>query len=166
MSVVIETPRGSRVKYKFDEELQALRLKSVLPQGMLFPFNFGFVPQTTGGDGDPLDVLLLMDEALIPGCVATVRLIGVMAVEQTVRGEVQRNDRLLAVADTGDVYSRFTSVEDVPRQIMEGVDAFFVQYHRLMAKTSRTLAWEGPEAARDTLQRAAEARKAKDAAER
>lgn len=162
VSVVIETPRGSRVKYKFDEELQALRLKSVLPQGMVFPFNFGFVPQTTGGDGDPLDALLLMDEALVPGCVATVRLIGVMVVEQTIDGELQRNDRLLAVADTGDAYSRYVSVKDVPRQILEGVDAFFVQYHQLAGKTSRTLASKGPEAARDILQSAAETWKAEN----
>lgn len=138
--VVIETPRGSRLKYKFDEDLRVTTLKSVLPAGMVFPFNFGFVPGTLGGDGDPLDVLLLTEEPLFPGCVAVCRLLGAMAVEQTVDGQVQRNDRLLAVPEALDVYGSFGSLDDLPAPLLTQVDAFFVQYHKLGGKTSRTLA--------------------------
>ena len=72
LQVVIETPRGSRNKYSFDPEQRVFRLKSALPSGMVFPFDFGFVPSTLGGDGDPLDVLVLMDEPAFPGCVLLV----------------------------------------------------------------------------------------------
>ena len=67
VNVVIETPRGSRNKFAYDEKLGVIRLKKVLPAGMDFPYDFGFVPSTKGDDGDPLDALLLMDEPAHPG---------------------------------------------------------------------------------------------------
>jgi inorganic pyrophosphatase len=69
--VIIETPKGSRNKYAYDPEEHIFGLKTVLPAGMAFPYDFGFVPSTMGGDGDPLDVLVLMDEAAFPGCKLT-----------------------------------------------------------------------------------------------
>ena len=140
LRVVVETPRGSRVKYKFDEDLRAMTLKSVLPVGMVFPFNFGFVPKTLGGDGDPLDVLLLTEEPLFPGCVVTCRLLGALAVEQVVAGQTQRNDRLLAVPEVPDLYGALRSLEDLPESLLVQIEAFFEQYHRLGGKDSRTLA--------------------------
>ncbi len=76
--VVIETPRGSRNKYKFEPKLGSMKLNKVLPAGMEFPYDFGFVPGTRAEDGDPIDVLLLMDEQVFPGCVVESRLIGVI----------------------------------------------------------------------------------------
>src|SRR5947209_2197127 len=96
--VVIETPKGSRNKYAFDEMKGLYKLKKVLPLGTLFPFDFGFVPSTLGDDGDPLDVLLLMDEPVFPGCLVAARLLGVIEAEQTEDGETERNDRLIAVS--------------------------------------------------------------------
>lgn len=154
LRVVVETPRGSRVKYKFDEDLRAVTLKSVLPVGMVFPFNFGFVPGTLGGDGDPLDVLLLTEEPLFPGCVAVCRLLGAMTVEQTVAGQAQRNDRLLAVPEVLDVYGALRSLEDVPESLLTQVEAFFEQYHRLGGKASRTLARLGVAQSRRLLDEA------------
>ncbi|HYX19667.1 MAG TPA: inorganic diphosphatase, partial [Thermoanaerobaculia bacterium] len=75
--VVIETPKHGRNKFAFDPDIQAFTLSSVLPVGASFPFDFGFIPKTEGGDGDPLDVLLLMDEPAFPGCVVETRLVGV-----------------------------------------------------------------------------------------
>jgi hypothetical protein len=77
-TVIIETPKGSRNKYAFDPEERIFALKKVLPAGMAFPYDFGFVPSTRGGDGDPLDVLVLMDEPAFPGCKITCRVIGVI----------------------------------------------------------------------------------------
>ena len=71
VNVVIETPQGSRNKFNYDEELGLFKLGGVLPAGAVFPFDFGFVPETTGGDGDPLDVLVLMDEPAFPGCLVS-----------------------------------------------------------------------------------------------
>src|SRR6476659_4407599 len=99
LNVVIETPKGSRNKYKYDPELGLFKLGGVLPAGAVFPFDFGFVPSTVGGDGDPLDVLVLMDDSAFTGCLVPARLIGVIQAEQTGNdGKTERNDRLIAVA--------------------------------------------------------------------
>src|SRR5262245_5772097 len=82
LNVVVDTPKGSRNKYKLDEKLGQWRLSKILPQGMSFPYDFGFVPSTRGEDGDPIDVLLIMDEPTFPGCIVSARLIGVIQAEQ------------------------------------------------------------------------------------
>ena len=99
-NVVVDTPKGSRNKYKFDERDGQWRLSKVLPQGSYFPFDFGFVPSTQAEDGDPIDVLLIVDEPAFPGCVVPARLIGVLEAEQTEKGQTIRNDRLVAVVET------------------------------------------------------------------
>src|SRR5688500_10091266 len=73
-NVIIETPKGSRNKYKYDEQRGLFKLRKMLPLGSIFPFDFGFLPSTRGADGDPLDVLVLMDAPTFPGCVVLVRL--------------------------------------------------------------------------------------------
>src|SRR3954471_15779307 len=98
LNVVIETPKGCRNKYAFDFDLEGYRLKTVLPEGAVFPFDFGSIPGTVGEDGDPLDVLLLMDEPAFTGCLIEARVLGIIQAEQTSKGETTRNDRLVAVA--------------------------------------------------------------------
>jgi Inorganic pyrophosphatase len=93
--VVIETPKGSPNKLTFEPRYGTFVLKGVLPAGAVFPFDFGFVPSTCADDGDPLDVLVLMDAPVYPGCIVPSRLIGVIEAEQTEEGETERNDRLL-----------------------------------------------------------------------
>src|SRR4051812_46072742 len=88
--VVVETPRGTRNKYKYDERRGLFLLHKVLPLGAEFPFDFGFLPSTRGDDGDPLDVLLLTPEPAFPGCVVPARLIGVIEAEQVEDGETER----------------------------------------------------------------------------
>lgn len=78
LRVVIETPKGSRNKFAFDPKEGIFELKKVLPAGMAFPYDFGFVPSTKADDGDPVDVLVLMDEPAFAGCVLTCRVIGVI----------------------------------------------------------------------------------------
>jgi inorganic pyrophosphatase len=156
LQVVIETPRGSRNKYSFDPEQRVFRLKSALPNGMVFPFDFGFVPSTIGGDGDPLDVLVLMDEPAFPGCVLLVRVLGVMEAEQTEHGKTNRNDRLIAVAETSQLFANFKTVDDLSKQLRTEIDDFFNNYHRLQGKQSRTLSWSKPAAAERLIQEAQE----------
>src|SRR5204863_796713 len=98
LSAVIETPKGSRSKFKYDEEHGLFKLSGVLPAGAVFPFDFGFVPATVGEDGDPLDVLVLMDEPVFSGCFVAARLLGVIEARQTEDGKTERNDRLIAVS--------------------------------------------------------------------
>jgi len=78
LRVVVETPKGSRNKFAFDPDQHLFQLKKVLPTGMAFPYDFGFVPSTKAEDGDPIDVLVLMDEPAFPGCVLNCRPIGVI----------------------------------------------------------------------------------------
>jgi inorganic pyrophosphatase len=85
---VIETPRGSRNKYAFDLDLGTFRLKAVLPQDNVFPFDFGFIPSTKADDGDPLDVLVLLEDSVPRGSAISVRLIGAIEAEQKEKGEV------------------------------------------------------------------------------
>src|SRR5215211_1775732 len=114
LNVVIETPKDSRNKYAFDEERGVFVLKGVLAAGHSFPYDFGFIPQTVGGDGDPLDVLVLMDEPALPGCLVPSRLIGVIEAEQTERdGKTERNDRLIAVASNSKIHENVKSINDL-----------------------------------------------------
>lgn len=97
VQVIIETPKGSRNKYAFDTDQKIFRLKTVLPAGMAFPYDFGFLPSTKGGDGDPVDVLVLMNEPAFPGCLLKCRIIGVIEGEEESKKEKIRNDRLIAI---------------------------------------------------------------------
>src|SRR4051794_11755247 len=98
LNVVIDTPKGCRNKFAFDEERSVYILKSVLPQGAVFPFDFGSVPGTVAEDGDPLDALVLMDEPAFCGCLVEARPIGVIKARQGKKGKkFERNDRLIAV---------------------------------------------------------------------
>src|SRR4051812_22774937 len=83
LNVIVETVRGSRNKITFDPERGLWELTGVLSSGLSFPYDFGFVPSTLGGDGDPLDVLLLMDEPTFAGCLVPSRLVGVITARQT-----------------------------------------------------------------------------------
>src|ERR1700674_291286 len=94
IQVIIETPKGSRNKYAFDPEQKVFQLKKVLPAGMAFPYDFGFIPRTKGGDGDPVDVLVLMDEPAFPGVVVKCRLVGIIEGEQYERKHKERATEL------------------------------------------------------------------------
>lgn len=152
IQVIIETPRGCRNKYSFDEKQHVFMLKAALPAGMVFPYDFGFVPQTVGGDGDPLDVLVLMDEPCFPGCALLVRLIGVMESEQIENGKTNRNDRLIGVAESAHIYSPFRNIDDLPGQTRTEISDFFSNYHKLQGKESKTLVWKGPNKARKLIE--------------
>src|SRR5580704_1027599 len=97
LNVVVETPKGSRVKYAYDPESGFFQLSKALPEGMVFPFNFGFIPKTLAADGDPLDVLILNEEPLISGCLLKVRPIAVVKATQTEKENSKpiRNDRII-----------------------------------------------------------------------
>lgn len=154
LQVIIETPRGSRNKYSFDPEQKIFTLKKVLPAGMVFPYDFGFVPSTCGGDGDPLDVLVLMDEPAVPGCLVPARLIGVIEADQREGRKRVRNDRLLAVADATELYAQIRSYTDLPQGMVQKIGEFFVNYHRLEGSEYRILGYKGSAAAARLLRAA------------
>ncbi len=145
--VIIETPKGSRNKYAYDPKLNAYTLSRVLPAGMSFPFDFGFIPHTKADDGDPLDVLLFMDEPAFPGCVVECRLIGVIRGEQEEARKRERNDRILAVAQEQTSFSYLNDIRDLPEQLLRDIIGFFENYHRLQGRRYRVLGTGGPKQA-------------------
>lgn len=162
--MVIETPKGSRNKWSFDAEQKIFCLKKVLPAGMAFPYDFGFVPQTLAPDGDPIDVLLLMDEPGFCGAVVPVRLIGVIEGEQVEGKKKNRNDRLLAVAQAGQLYANVQSWEDLPKRFINELEQFFVNYHRLEGKEYKLLGCKDAQKAARLIDEARHAARAQKAA--
>ena len=145
---VIETPKGSRTKYDYEPALGVFMLKKEMPAGSVFPFDFGFVPGTLGGDGDPLDVLVLLDWATYPGVVLEARLLGVFEAEQTERdGERQENDRLVAVAACSRRYAEAKTLDDLGRATLDEVEHFFRSYNELAGKRVEFKGRGGPERA-------------------
>lgn len=153
LNVIIETPKGSRNKYNYDERLGLFKLGGVLTSGMSFPFDFGFAPSTLGGDGDPLDVLVLMDEPAFAGCLVRTRLVGVVEAEQTERdGETTRNDRLVGVAADSRLHTRVRTLEALGTTLLEEIEHFFVSYNQIKGKEFKPLGRFGPERARELVE--------------
>jgi len=148
LCVVIETPKGSRNKFAFDPKQHIFKLKHVLPAGMEFPYDFGFVPSTEAGDGDPIDVLVLMDEPAFPGCVLACRPIGVIEGEQVEKENKERNDRIIAVEQGAHSWADIQAIKDLGEQFCRELEEFFVNYHKLMGKKYRVIGRRGPDHAR------------------
>lgn len=155
--VIIETPKGCRNKFAFDPRQKVFVLRKVLPAGMVFPCDFGFLPQTKAGDGAPIDVLLLMDEPAFPGIAVRARLIGIIEAEQIADGKKVRNDRLLAVAEASHLFANVRGLEDLPGQLIREFEEFFVNYHRLEGKQYRLLSCKGAAAAIRAVDKARQA---------
>jgi inorganic pyrophosphatase len=131
LNVIIDTPQGSRNKYKYDPELNCFKLSHVLAEGIVFPFDFGFIPSTKGEDGDPLDVLLLIEEAAFSGCLVKAKLLGVITADQTVEGKTGRNDRFIAVPTESQRYRRIRTLKDLDSKMLDQIEHFFISYNEM-----------------------------------
>jgi len=152
--VVIETPKGSRNKFAFNTKEHTFELRKVLPSGMAFPYDFGFVPSTKADDGDPIDVLVLMDEPAFPGCVLSCRLIGVIEGEQEAKKKKTRNDRILAVEREAHSWADIKTIADLGNDFCRELEDFFVNYHKQIGKKFRVLGMKGPGQARKLVKSA------------
>jgi inorganic pyrophosphatase len=153
---VIETPSGSGNKLKFDPKLGTYRLDRVLPAGMTFPFEFGFVPETVAEDGDPLDVIVLLDAPVHAGCVVLAHLIGVIEAEQLERGARtwERNDRLVAVAGGPKAHASMRALTDVDPFRLQAIESFFANYHELDGEQFRVTGRTGVRKAEAAIEKA------------
>lgn len=133
INVIIETPKGSRVKYVYTPDSGLFRVKRVLPEGMIFPFNFGFIPKTFAEDGDPLDILLLNDESIVPGSLVRAQLIAVIKAKQTENGKTFVNDRIVGMAIDEEMPPEFFAVELDKRRAAQ-IEFFFATYNRASGK--------------------------------
>jgi inorganic pyrophosphatase len=141
INVVIETPKGCRNKYAYNEKLKAFKLKKILPVGAVFPFDFGFIPETKGEDGDPLDVLVIMDEPAYPGCVIEARIIGALRAKQSAKNKMEENDRLIAVSVVSTSCSQVRKLEDISKNTLSEIEHFFVSYNKQEGKVFEPHGW-------------------------
>jgi inorganic pyrophosphatase len=144
LRVVIETPKRCRNKFAFNPKEHIFELKKVLPAGMTFPYDFGFVPSTVADDGDPVDVLVLMDEPAFPGCALTCRPIGVIEGEQGEKKETERNDRIVAVERDAHSWADVKTIDDLGKKFCRELEECFVNYHKLSGQEYRILGVKGP----------------------
>jgi inorganic pyrophosphatase len=164
LNVIVETPRGAGHKYRLDPETGLFKLGAFLPAGMWFPYDFGFVPGTLAEDGDPLDVLILMDDPSFPGCLVEARPIGVIEAKQTEEGRTFRNDRVIAVAAESRVHAGVRTLRDAGARLVGDIESYFATKAELGDKAFRPLARRGPNAAIRLVEEAREkAREADDA---
>src|SRR5437763_8042605 len=131
---IIETPKGCRNKFNYDADSNLFMLGGLLPEGMMFPFDFGFIPSTLGEDGDPLDILVLMDAPAHVGCLIEVRIIGIINAEQTEKGKSEANDRLLGVSVHSYDHQDLHTITDVSKTLLDQVEEFFVSYNKQRGK--------------------------------
>ena len=155
IQIIVETPSGSRNKYKYDQKTKRMKLSKVLPEGMIFPYDFGLIPGTKAEDGDPLDVLVLTDAPTFPGCEVEVRVIGVIEANQKEKGKENRNDRLIAVAEQSVLYAEIEELGDLDFTLLKQIEEFFTNYQKVRNIEVTVLSREGAESARQKIDEAA-----------
>ena len=147
VNAVVEVPRGSVNKYEYDKKLNVFRLDRTLYSPVHYPGDYGFIPSTLASDGDPLDVLVLVDNASFPGCLMEVRPIG--ALEMLDQGV--RDEKVLAVVNNDPRYSEVSNYTDIYTHILREIEHFFSIYKDLEGKRTKTIAWHSAEEARRVI---------------
>jgi inorganic pyrophosphatase len=156
LHAIVDTPKGSRNKFKWHERHGLYKLDGVLAVGAFFPYDFGFVPSTLADDGDPIDVLLLMEEPAFVGCLVPSRLKCGFFAQQTEAGKTEHNHRLLATAVKSRNYSDVRSLDDLNPNLIHEIEHFFVSYNAAKSKTFEPQGRFGQDVARQLVQSAAE----------
>ncbi len=156
VNVVVETPISSRNKYVWDDKTESFTLRKMLPEGLTFPCNFGFVPHTMAEDDAPLDVIVLHEEPIVTGIVAACRVIGIIEVAQTKKNNTVRNDRIVAIPLASQQYSNVADTLDLDEQLLQKINNFFSYYHKKEGSSQEVLAINNSDVAlkaiRDSLQ--------------
>jgi len=148
VNAVVETPQGSRNKFVFNLESGLFEFDKPMPIGVTFPFEFGFVPGTIGGDGDPIDLLILMDAPTFVGCLVETRLLGVIDAEQKeIDGTVERNDRLVGVAVESPRHRDVQSLHNLSEELLLEIEHFFISYNQVLGRQFIPLGRFGPQRA-------------------
>jgi inorganic pyrophosphatase len=130
VNAIIEIPKGSRAKYEIDKESGLIKLDRVIYASMYYPLNYGFIPQTLGEDHDPLDIVVLTQVSVVPGCLIPCKIIGVM--QMIDQGEA--DDKIIAVAEQDPSVSHILDVKDLPMHLRAELKHFFESYKQLENK--------------------------------
>lgn len=143
VTAVIEIPRGSRNKYELDKDSGLFKLDRVLYSAVHYPGDYGFIPRTLHEDGDPLDIIVRIDEPTFTGCQILARPIGVLRMKD--RGEP--DDKILAVPANDPLHQEWFDIADLPRHYLNEVEHFFQIYKDLEGKRMQVVGWEKSEVA-------------------
>jgi inorganic pyrophosphatase len=157
VQIIVEAPRGSRNKFKFDNELGLFKLDKILPLGAFFPFDYGFIPSTQGADGDPLDVLVVMDDPTFVGCLITGKIIGVIEAKQTEKGKTIRNDRLICACVTKRNPAKIHSIDEMNTKELDEIGHFFSSYNEMEGRKFKVIGHKGPRIAQALLKKGIQA---------
>ncbi len=147
VNAVIEIPKDSVNKYEYDKELHVVRLDRTLFSPVHYPGDYGFIPCTLGLDGDPLDVLVLVEAPSFPGCLMEVRPIGVLRMVDQGRSD----EKILAVAESDPLYRQVKDCSQVFEHTLREIEHFFSVYKALEGKKTELTGWAGAEAARQII---------------
>ncbi len=137
INAVIEIPRGSHNKYEYDEKLDEIKLDRILYSPFFYPTDYGFIPHTRSEDGDHLDVLVFITEPTFPGCVLSVRPIGVLDMEDS--GD--QDWKVIAVAEDDPRQKAIQSIDDIDEQVKKEIVHFFEEYKKLEGKWVKVKGW-------------------------
>jgi inorganic pyrophosphatase len=154
LNIIVETPKNGRIKYKYNEKYGMFQLDKTLPYGFSFPFEFGFVPSAIGGDGDPLDVLVLSDEATFPGCLVLGQVLGVLQVKQREGKKVNRNDRLVAIPLSLKTQEPRIPAKTLDEELISEITKFFISYNEVQGKKFKSLGFGSRQRALDLIEEA------------
>jgi inorganic pyrophosphatase len=141
IQVMVESPKGFNQKFDYDPNVQRFKLSKILPAGLVFPFDFGMIPDTKGEDGDPLDVIVISESATFPGCLIDCRLIGAFRAEQTERdGRTMRNDRFVGIPGVSQLFPDISELSQLPESILNQLESFFRNYNEQAGKQFKVTA--------------------------
>jgi inorganic pyrophosphatase len=149
---VIEIPKGSKIKYELDKDTGLLRVDRVLYSSVTYPANYGFIPQTLGDDHDPIDVLVLMQEPVVPLSILRVRAIGMM----TMLDQGENDEKIICVHLDDPEYRDYTHIKELPAHRMVEVQRFFEDYKKLENKEVLVQDFLGPDEAEKVIRHATE----------
>jgi inorganic pyrophosphatase len=157
LHVVIETPRGSRAKLKYNPKIKSFTLSKSLLAGLTYPYDWGFIPGTVSEDGDAVDVMVIHDAATYPGMVLTCNVIGVLQIEQIKKRKSERNDRVFAAPCGSHAERDLSDVRKLSSAQREELVKFFIATDELENKQLNILGWKGPKVALKTIKKAEKA---------
>jgi inorganic pyrophosphatase len=147
LHVLIEIPKGSRNKYEWDEELQAIKLDRFLFSSVVYPTDYGFIPETLAEDDDPLDAMVCVSEPTFPGCVIHVKVIAVLRM----RDDKGVDDKVLCVPLHDPNWNTVEELEDIPQSLRDEISHFFSIYKQPEGKTVKVDGWFPREAAMEAI---------------
>jgi inorganic pyrophosphatase len=155
VNVIVETPKNSAQKYDYDQKTGYFKLNKLMPAGMVFPFDFGFIEGTIGEDGDPLDIIVLSEIKTFPGCAIDCRIIGAIKARQKERnGTFYRNDRYIGIPEVSTQFAYVKEIKDLSADFLEQIEIFFANYNSEAGKKFEVVSHESAKNASQMVRKA------------